>query len=191
MTRKRRNGQNVPDESEIEEIPRDEQIRLIQESGIFDDSLEEEEVVEVQPNDGKPDFADEIFNTVILLIPFASLYVAMNIMVKQQYAQHPTFKEELGELVSAFPILALFIFYTSRYKSHPLLQAALSIASVASGARMIHLVNNGSWGVVIRQCPPLGVIWIYTIVQLPLTYACAALALVYGYVRYYNLKIIF
>jgi hypothetical protein len=98
MTRKRRNGQNVPDQEEIEEIPRDEQIRLIQQSGILsmdqiaslqDEDSDDEREAEGEEEEGvrpsqlneKPGLADEIFDTVILLIPFASLYLAMNMYV--------------------------------------------------------------------------------------------------------------
>ena len=40
------------------------------------------------------------------------------------------------------------------------------------------------------QCPPLGTIWVYTVIQLDLLYAVLALGVVAGYVKWEGLHII-
>lgn len=42
----------------------------------------------------------------------------------------------------------------------------------------------------MRQCPPLGTMWVYTIIQLDLVKAVAALVAVAAYVQWAGLKII-
>ncbi|KAG8764324.1 hypothetical protein FRC15_007686 [Serendipita sp. 397] len=197
MSRKRQNAgseNNVAAKPE-EIITEEEQLRIIQESGIL--KIATENQATISPIVGRKDepskatLIDELLDTVILLIPFSFLYVGMDIMVKQQYAQHPNFREELEQYLSAIPILALFIFYSNRYKPKLLLQIAMSLASVASGCRLVYIINKSPFGIVIQQAPPLGVIWVYTIVQLHLAYACLALAAVFVYVRAYGMKIVF
>lgn len=185
MARKQKPVQNIPQAyiEEVEDIPEDEQMRLVEQSGVLRLPHKDESARKAGKQE-EASLANEIFDTIILLIPFSCLYIGMDIMIKQQYAQHPGLKEEFGQLVNAFPIMALFIFYTNRYKNTIILQGAMTLASIAAGSHMIYLINKAPWGTVIRQCPPLGVIWVYTVVQLQLTYACVALLAVFGYVRY-------
>ncbi|KAG8828600.1 hypothetical protein FRC17_007477 [Serendipita sp. 399] len=109
MSRKRKTtGSKKDAQIEPEEIiPEDEQLRIIQESGIMKITTENQEVTspseDRQDDAANPTFLDEILDTVILLIPFSFLYIGMDIMIKQQYAQHPNFKEEVGQYLSAIP----------------------------------------------------------------------------------------
>lgn len=86
------------------------------------------------------------------------------------------------------------------------MQYGLAILSVISGSRLIYVVNRTNWTIIMRQvgsfkpiryfaevfrqCPPLGTMWVYTIVQLELGKAVAALAAVAAYVQWTGLKII-
>ena len=84
MARKRKNVQQPVEEiahEEEAEIPEDERIRLIQESGVLNlvdqpESKATEEVVE------RPSLGDEIFDCIIYLIPFSCLYLCMDMYVK-------------------------------------------------------------------------------------------------------------
>ncbi|KAG8831784.1 hypothetical protein FRC17_002576 [Serendipita sp. 399] len=109
MSRKRKTtGSKKDAQIEPEEIiPEDEQLRIIQESGIMKIATENQEATspseDRQDDAATPTFLDEILDTVILLIPFSFLYIGMDIMIKRQYAQHPNFKEEVGQYLSAIP----------------------------------------------------------------------------------------
>jgi hypothetical protein len=59
------------------DIPEDEQLRLVNESGVLQD------LVTQIPTQGRetiepPTFGDEIFNTLVFLIPFSTLYFCMD-----------------------------------------------------------------------------------------------------------------
>jgi hypothetical protein len=84
MARKRKNVQQPIEEiaqEEEEEIPEDERIRLIQESGVLNlvdqpESKPAEEAVE------RPSLGEEIFDCIIYLIPFSCLFLCMDMCVK-------------------------------------------------------------------------------------------------------------
>ena len=90
------------------------------------------------------------------------------------------------------------------------MQTAMCLASIGCGTRMIYVVNRSSWTIVMQQvgtsllllcagnslgrqsqAPPLGTLWIYFIVQLPLPQAVLTLVVVASTVRYTGWKIIF
>jgi len=114
----------------------------------------------------------------------------MIIMAHRQYAQEVTISLILEQLLTSIPLLSVFIFYTTRHKADRRMQLGLAILSVVSGCRLIYVVNRTNWTIIMRQCPPLGTMWVYTIIQLDLVKAVAALVAVAAYVQWAGLKII-
>ncbi|KAJ1311061.1 hypothetical protein OPQ81_009565 [Rhizoctonia solani] len=170
--------------SELGHIPHDEQMRLIKDTGILD-RLPPEKEEQLSP------LADSILDTAIMAIPLSTLYIVLDLLVQQQYAQQPTLKEELGRVVTNVPILFILIHYTNKRKATPIAQLMLFLTAVLAGPRMIWLVNKGSWLRVTRQAPPLGTIWVYTIIQLNLVPAVASLVIVFGLAKFMGWKLVF
>ncbi|TFK43617.1 hypothetical protein BDQ12DRAFT_731612 [Crucibulum laeve] len=178
-------------EKPLVEIPEDEKWRLINQSGVLNSiNPKTSAVVRGQDVEEEPTpLGDEIFNTVLLLIPFSSLLLLMEILIHQQYGKRPSLQAIIDRMAPGVPILSLFIFYTTRYKQHRSMQFLLFILSVFAGSRMIYLVNLGSWLMNMRQCPPLATIWIYTIVQLELSPAVVSLLTTASFVWWKGLKL--
>ncbi|CAE6521923.1 unnamed protein product [Rhizoctonia solani] len=184
------NDHTVEDEFEIPlehpsrlgEIPHDEQMRLIKDTGLLDQLPAEEQLSPL---------ANSILDTAIIAIPLSTLYIVLDLLVQQQYAQQPTIKEELGRVVTNVPILFILIHYTNKYKATPIAQFMLFLTAILAGPRMIWLVNKGSWLRVTRQAPPLGTIWVYTIIQLNLVPAVASLVVVFGLAKFMGWKLVF
>ncbi|WWD17110.1 hypothetical protein CI109_101547 [Kwoniella shandongensis] len=124
---------------------------------------------------------DEIFNTLILTIPFSFLYILLDILVHLQYSHRPGWEVLTKHLMTAIP--------TNRHPNHFVTTSFLMAASIVSGCRLIWLVNKASWSLTTEQAPPMGTLWILTIVQLPLNRAVIALLAVGGWVWYSGMKI--
>ncbi|KDR83834.1 hypothetical protein GALMADRAFT_236245 [Galerina marginata CBS 339.88] len=134
--------------------------------------------------------SDELFNSVLLIIPFSSLLLLMEILIRHQYGKEASLDAIMDRMTPGVPILSIFIFYTTRYKQDRKMQLLLLAISVLVGSRMLWLLNNASWLVNMRQCPPLATVWIYTVVQLDLVAAVAGLLAVGGFVWWNGLKIL-
>ncbi|KAH7916190.1 hypothetical protein BJ138DRAFT_1076025 [Hygrophoropsis aurantiaca] len=189
MARNRKDKTKSPPNTEISE---DEQWRLIQESGVLQKVAQSDgAAVETSPDDdGRIPLAEELFSAAVLLIPFSSFLLLMDILIHQQYAKHPTPWEFAERLMNSVPILSVFIFYTSRYKADRRMQVALFILSLGVGPRMIWLINRGSWLVNMRQCPRFATIWLYTVVQLELIPAVVSLAMIGGWAWWADMKLL-
>ncbi|KJA29975.1 hypothetical protein HYPSUDRAFT_32020 [Hypholoma sublateritium FD-334 SS-4] len=174
------------------EISEEEKWRLINQSGILSgpalQSIQHSESVP-QPEE-EPSMGDEIFNAILLIIPFSGILLLMEFLIRQQYGKETPMEVILERMVPGVPILSLFIFYTTRYKSYRRLQTLLFIVSVGVGCRMLWLLNRSSWLVNMRQCPPLATVWIYTVLQLDLGLAVGSLAAVGSFVWWKGLKIL-
>ncbi|KAL1681632.1 hypothetical protein EV122DRAFT_249848 [Schizophyllum commune] len=145
---------------------------------------------ETTPDDNEPTpFAEEIFQTASLLIPFTFCLVLMDVLIHQQYGQEARLWDILDRLVSAVPILAVFIFYTTRHKSTRPAQAALFALSLFAGPRLLWVLAYKGYLVNIQQSPPLATAWIYTITQLDLGPAVVSLMVTGAWARWKGLGV--
>ncbi|KAK0486908.1 hypothetical protein EDD18DRAFT_1192310 [Armillaria luteobubalina] len=174
------------------QLSEEEQWRLINESGVLHEVTAAEhapssEGIKQRKEEDSP-LAEEIFDAVVLIIPFTFLLVMMEILIHQQYGKVATLKILADKLISGVPILSVFIFYTTRYKSHRTMQFTFFVIANVVGPRMVYLLSRGSWLVNMKQCPPLATIWVYTIFQLDLGPAVLNLTFVVAYVWWKELK---
>ncbi|KAI0003070.1 hypothetical protein BJV74DRAFT_815258 [Russula compacta] len=203
MARKRQTDKNQRQNTPDLQISSEEQLRLIKQSGILNkipasdhkptssSSESPPQVNQENEDEGEYPLAEEIFASTTLLIPMSFLLLMMYILVHFQYGQHPSWNIISDRMLSSVPILAIFIFYTNRYKHTRWLQACFFVLSVASGTRMIYQVNYSNWRVNMQQCPPLGTIWVYTILQLDLGPAVLALSAVALWVWWTGARLVF
>jgi len=159
------------------EISEEEQWRIINETGLLKQMKTSPPTAQVQEQVETP-FAEEILNAMLLIAPFTFLLVMMDVVVHQQYAQKADLKVIVERLVSALPILSIFIYYTNKHKGNWRAKYLFFALSLAVGPRLVWVVNRAAWGVVMQQSPPLSVLWIYTIYQMDLGPAVLSLVFV-------------
>jgi len=136
------------------------------------------------------EYGEEVFRLILNMIVFGTLWLCLDIMIHAQYGQEATIKGELGRAVNVLPGLAFVVYLTSHYSTHLLTKLVLFAFSAVGGSHMIYCVNTQSYLAVMKRCPALGTLWIWSIVQLDLTFAVASLAAVAGYVKWRGLHII-
>ncbi|KAI0321815.1 hypothetical protein OF83DRAFT_1050570 [Amylostereum chailletii] len=190
------------------EISEDEQWRLIEQSGILkrmSEAYPDARPPNVSVQSAKPSktqnddedeevfgpLADEIFAAVTIIMPLSFLLLLMYILVHFQYAQRPDYWEIAKTMATSVPILSGFVFYTNRHKADKTVQLVLFLMSIVVGIRMVHHVNYANWRVNMRETPPLGTIWVYTIVQLELGPAVLGLCAVAAWTWWSGMRIIF
>ncbi|KAG1820275.1 uncharacterized protein BJ212DRAFT_1014169 [Suillus subaureus] len=183
-------AQTTPVQKPLVEISEDEQWRLIEQTGVLRKISDTQKPGETTGNVESLPLADEIFNAVAYIIPLTSFLIMMDILIHQQYAKQPTAGEVAGRLFTNFPILSIFVFYTTRHKANPRMQLALFILSLGVGPRMIWLINHGSWLVNIRQCPQFATIWLYTVIQLNLNWAVLTLVMIGAWAWFTGMKLV-
>ncbi|KAH9038828.1 hypothetical protein EDB84DRAFT_1478575 [Lactarius hengduanensis] len=179
------------------QISEEEQLRLIEQTGILKDFPASGQRHEASPTTPRADvddeedypLAEEIFVATTLLIPMSFLLLMMYILIHFQYGQQPSWDIITNRMLSSF--LAIFIFYTNRYKHRRWAQAGFFILSVLSGTRMIYQVNYSNWLLNMQQCPPIGTIWVYTVLQLDLGPAALALSTVGVWVWWTGARLVF
>ncbi|KIR36508.1 hypothetical protein I352_01458 [Cryptococcus deuterogattii MMRL2647] len=168
----------IPDGAKVHTVSSTKEIERLQQQ--LEEERAEDEDEEDEEHARQEEGDDVIFNTLIMAVPFTFLYLMLDILVHLQYSHRPGWYL-LGEhVLKALP--------TNAYPTHPLTNSFLMSASILAGCRLIWLVNKASWSTVTAQAPPMGTLWIFTIVQLPLGRALLTLMFVGGWFWYSGLK---
>jgi len=203
MTKRHQEGIHARRSPPYVQISEEEQSRLIERTGTLKEipkeipvSGQRHEASSTSPRESVDEdedypLAEEIFAATTLLIPMSFLLLMMYILIHFQYGQQPSWDVITSRMLSSVPILAIFIFYTNRYKRNRWAQAGFFVLSVVSGTRMIYQVNYSNWLLNMKQCPPIGTIWVYTILQLDLGPAAFALSTVGVWVWWTGARLVF
>ncbi|KAG7097053.1 hypothetical protein E1B28_004444 [Marasmius oreades] len=162
----RRRQEKPLESTPAQEMPEDEQWRLVNQSGILS-KIPEAPKQKTLLEEEAP-LANEILDATLYIIPFSTLLLVMDVIIHNQYGEYPPLKEFAGRMASGVPILGLFVFYTKRHQDNRRTKFLMFLLSVCVGPRLLYILARSSFTVNIRQAPPLITLWIYTIVQLDL-----------------------
>ncbi|EIW70512.1 hypothetical protein TREMEDRAFT_29053 [Tremella mesenterica DSM 1558] len=143
--------------------------------------IEGQEEIEEKDDEKLSAFWDEIFDSFMLTVPFSFLYLLLDILVHLQYNHRPKLQTLTEHMFTAVP--------TSRHADHWLTRGGLIASCIASGCRLIWLVNKAGWSLTTEQAPAMGTIWILTIIQLPLSRGLLSLVVIAIWVKYTGMNI--
>ncbi|KFY15622.1 hypothetical protein V491_05615 [Pseudogymnoascus sp. VKM F-3775] len=114
----------------------------------------------------------------------AMLHFSLDVLTQHQYSEVISWPRVIMQSLQAFGVI-LVLFYALHPHSvpaaifpriPPLLHQMLFFASsVGGGCYLIHITNEYSYYAVLKQAPPLGVIWIWSVIELDLLWALGSL----------------
>ncbi|KAI2609160.1 hypothetical protein GGR54DRAFT_643648 [Hypoxylon sp. NC1633] len=137
---------------------------------------------------------DRIMEAILWSASLAMLHFTLDVLVQHQYAVSIIWPQIMIRTVQAFVVFLLLIYVLhphvaatafvpglpSRFQA-PLRQAIFLIASVCSGCYLIHISNRYGYLAVMKQSPPLGCIWVWSVIELDLPLAVLSLACAGGF----------
>jgi hypothetical protein len=116
------------------------------------------------------------------------LHFTLDVLVYQQYRQDILWKEICARTAVALPILMFLVYMLHPKPSNRLLamgkQIAFMITSVIAGCYLIFSGNKHGYYAVMKRAPPLGTLWVWSVIEMDLTYAVASLVVVGGYMKW-------
>ncbi|KKY37379.1 hypothetical protein UCDDA912_g02597 [Diaporthe ampelina] len=139
--------------------------------------------------EGLPPGAERILETLLYTVSLAMLHLTLDVLVQQQYA----LEVEWFKIIQR-ALQALMVFTALVYALHPhaaattvvpglpqhfqnnARQAIFLAIGTAAGCYLIYITNRYSYIAVLKQAPPLGCLWVWSIIELNLGLAVASLA---------------
>jgi len=136
--------------------------------------------------------------SILWSISLTMLHFTLDVLVAHQYAVEIEWPALISRAAQAFPII-LLLFYS--FHPHPspsillprlppriqplLHQIFFFISSITAGSYLIYITNTHGHYAVMKQSPPLGCLWIWSVIELDIVWAigsliCCGIFLKYG-----------
>ncbi|XWW98004.1 hypothetical protein V2A60_006000 [Cordyceps javanica] len=166
-------------------------------SSSADDDDDDDEVPTLSPG------AERILEAMLWTTSLAMLHFTFDVLVQHQYGTEILWKALVQRSFSAWAVF-LLLFYAlhprkgdqtllpglpARYQT-PLRQAVFFAMSIVSGCYLIYVTNRKGYLATQKRAPPLGVLWVWAVVELELPWATLSLlvAASYVYTQGYEIK---
>ncbi|KAL2020809.1 hypothetical protein VTK56DRAFT_7902 [Thermocarpiscus australiensis] len=180
-------------------------LQLAEERGLFDqakrrqDALEEKaaRTTASRPSENEehneqelPPAVERVLDTLLWAISLTMLHFTLDVLVQHQYSMDrvvwPKVLSRTGQALLVFAMLVYVLHphasspsllpgLPSRYQS-VLRQAIFLITSVCAGCYLIYVTNTFGYLAVMKQAPSLGVLWVWSVIELELPWAVLSLA---------------
>ncbi|CAD0087289.1 unnamed protein product [Aureobasidium mustum] len=114
----------------------------------------------------------------------AMVHFTLDVLVFNQYAQEISWPAIIQRTIIAYPILFLIVYMmklemANRFQT--LRQLFCLAVAIASGCYMIYAGNTYDYFAVMKQAPPLGTLWIWSVIEMKLGYALVSIVVDVGF----------
>ncbi|KAL1302329.1 hypothetical protein AAFC00_002739 [Neodothiora populina] len=121
---------------------------------------------------------------VFLTITLAMVHFTLDVLVFQQYAMEIVWPAIFKRTGTIMPVLFTLI-YLCRTQTAKAFEMARQVfflgGAVAAGCYMIYAGNTYDYFAVMKQAPPLGTLWIFSVIEMKIPFALASMAIDAGY----------
>ena len=128
-----------------------------------------------EPSDPLGPVGDAIFFNLTL----AMLHFTLDVLCYSQYRQDIEWAPIAKRTATVLPVL-FFVTYSLRSelanRFSTAKQVLCAIMGAAAGCYLIYIGNTYSYYAVMKQAPPVGVLWVFSVIEMGLPYAVASLS---------------
>ncbi|MCJ1224283.1 hypothetical protein MMC12_000927 [Toensbergia leucococca] len=118
--------------------------------------------------------ADSLLQT----LPLTALHFTLDVLVHSQYAQQIAWRTITTRALATFPALLLLVYILHPRAQYALTQAFFATVSIAAGCWLVHSSNREAYFAVMKRAPPLGTLWVWSVVEMRVGVGVACLGLV-------------
>ncbi|KAK3691523.1 hypothetical protein LTR37_018600 [Vermiconidia calcicola] len=123
-------------------------------------------------------------NAVFWSLSLSMVHLMLDVLVYSQYRQEMEWRPIIERTLFVLPVLFLLTLMlkseiASRFEM--LRQLLFFVVAVGAGCYVIHAANRFGYYAVMKRCPPLGTLWIWSVIEMRLEFAAASVAADLGY----------
>ena len=138
--------------------------------------------------DKEPVSLQPLLESIFYALCLSMLHFTLDVLVYSQYRQSVEWKPIIVRTVKALPLLTVIVYafnaehgLISETRLGVVRQTMFMLAAVAAGCYMVHSVHNDGYFAVMKQVPPIGTLWIWSVVEMRIGWAVTSLAGVGAY----------
>jgi len=154
------------------------------------DEDDTEAVEELDPPIGR------LGESIMWSLSLAMLHFTLDVLVQHQYAVKIIWRNIVNRSMQAFGVI-LVLFYIfhphstpssvlpripTKYQN-PLRQLLFFLTSISTGCYLVYITNEHGYFAVMKQAPPLGVVWIWSVIELDVKWATCSLLCCFAFLK--------
>jgi hypothetical protein len=151
----------------------------------YEDGLVRDEggnILEAGLGDGEP--IGPIGNAVFWAITLSMVHFTLDVLVYSQYRQEMEWVPIMRRTFFILPVLFLLLVLlksevASRFET--VRQIFFLVVAIAAGCYTIHAANAYGYYAVMKRCPPLGTLWVWSVIEMRLAFAVVSIVIDVGY----------
>ncbi|KAF2646417.1 hypothetical protein P280DRAFT_10450 [Massarina eburnea CBS 473.64] len=131
-------------------------------------------------------------DAILYSVTMAGLHLTLDVLVYNQYREAIVWDEIIKRAASALPIFFFLVYlthvgFTTRF---PVLRNLLFlVGGVAAGCYLVFSGNKHGYFYVMKAAPPVGTLWIWSVVEMDIAYAALHALAVLGYSKWNGLDL--
>lgn len=124
-------------------------------------------------------------DAILYAISMTALHFTLDVIVYNQYREAILWDDIFKRAATAAPIFAILVYLTHVDFStrFPVLRnLTFLLGSVAAGCYVVYSANKYGYFYVMKAAPPVGTLWIWSVIEMNLPYAAANVVAVVAYI---------
>ncbi|KAF1940073.1 hypothetical protein EJ02DRAFT_240450 [Clathrospora elynae] len=126
-----------------------------------------------------------IGDAILYSTSMAALHLTLDVIVYSQYREEILWNEIFWRAATATPIFILLVYLTHvdfSYRFPILRDVAFFGGSIVAGCYLVYSGNKHGYFYVMKAAPPVGTLWIWSVIEMSLTFAVLSVVSVLGYI---------
>lgn len=128
---------------------------------------------------------ERLADSFLVTLTLSMLHFTLDCLVYNQYRQDIVWSEIIARAGRLLPALWIVVYvFKTRIAVETLgvaRQVLFMVAAAAAGSYLLHIGNTYDYYAVMKQAPPIGTLWIWSVYELGLGFALVSLAVNAGY----------
>ncbi|MCJ1240041.1 hypothetical protein MMC14_008041 [Varicellaria rhodocarpa] len=120
-------------------------------------------------------------HAIVYALTLTMLHFTLDVLVHHQYRQEIGWLLILQRTIVTFPILLALLYMLHAQSSNLWAQMMFFGMSVGAGCYLVYSSNELAYFAVMKRAPPLGTLWIWSVVEMRLPFAMGSIIAVGGY----------
>lgn len=124
-------------------------------------------------------------DAILYAISMTALHFTLDVIVYNQYREAIVWDEICTRAATAAPIFAILVYLTHvdfSYRFPMLRNLAFLAGSIAAGCSIVYSANTYGYFFVMKAAPPLGALWVWSVIEMSLPYAAVNVVAVAAYI---------
>jgi hypothetical protein len=117
---------------------------------------------------------DALATALLYCLSLSALHVTLDVLVLTQYSQEVEWAAIGGRMLRLTPALLVVVWFLHTPRMLALgaqRQLFFLVLAVAAGCYMLYAGNEHGYYFVMKRAPPLGTLWVWSVVEMDLLYA--------------------